>query len=123
MGLINGTLHVRMELRAGRSLDAVIRPEDLIAIRHRHSFIWMSTGVTARKREMAGRMPILSYDDVLETRSKHSDPSHDLVSVHDGKTAARAEVNLRINDDQGVRRPDCFVIGDLLSAQYHLLQS
>jgi hypothetical protein len=59
---------------------------------------------------MAGRMPILRQDHVLEPRREPIDQRHDLVAASDREAPFRAEVVLYIDHQQNVLVADREVI-------------
>ncbi len=50
---------------------------------------------------MARRVPVLRQHPHLVVRKQRVDRRHDLVAAGDGKCAARAEIVLHVDDDQG----------------------
>ena len=49
---------------------------------------------------MAGRMPVLRHDEMVEILRQRVDQRHHLVAASNRKRAARAEIVLYIDDDQ-----------------------
>lgn len=93
---------VTVEIGAGCSLDGVIGPEVLGAI---GGFDGVGEGVLLVRRcerDVAGGVPVLSEDDVVELCSESVDTGDDLVATTDGKGAAGHEVVLHVDDEEGV---------------------
>ena len=95
-----------MEGGAGRALDAMIRPQHLLAIRHPHRLERRPAGMAAGERAVAGGMPVLRHHDMREARGEVGDRRHHRVPVRHREPAAGTEVNLRIDDDEGICRGD-----------------
>ncbi|MNV93810.1 hypothetical protein D3C71_1885420 [compost metagenome] len=49
---------------------------------------------------MAGRVPVLRQDHMLEPPDEIVDRRHDLIASGNGKRSARAEIVLHVDDDQ-----------------------
>src|SRR6188508_1089971 len=92
-----------MQRRAPRSLDAVIRPEHLLAVAQPRGLERLLAGMARSERGMARGMPVLGDDDVLELAREAIDERHDLVAALHFERAARAEVVLHVDDDQAIR--------------------
>src|SRR5206468_1065864 len=54
------------------------------------------------KRLVAGRMPVLGQDDMLEAAGERVDDRHYLVAARHGEGAARTEIVLDVDDDEDV---------------------
>jgi len=92
-----------MQGRASRSLDAVIRPEHLLAVAQSRGLERLLAGVARSERGMARGMPVLGDDDVLELAREAIDERHDLVAALHFERAAGTEVVLHVDDDQAIR--------------------
>ena len=57
-----------------------------------------------RERDVAGRVPVLRDDDVLERRRELVDDRHDLLAVFDRQRAAGDEAVLHVDDEQRALR-------------------
>src|SRR6266436_7008728 len=99
-------LQTVVELRAGRALNAMIRPQDLLSVVDGDGLEWTLAPVRRCKRAVAGRMPILRQHHVPEARCDAIDDRHDFVAARNGKLAARTEVILDGDHQQDVAFAD-----------------
>ena len=92
-----------MEFGAGAALNAEIGPEDLRAKGHVDHLKRGFAGMLAGEAGMAFGVPVLGQDDSGEIVFHQGvDARHDLIPAIDCKGAARAEVILQVDDDEGV---------------------
>ncbi len=98
-------IQASVQIGARRALDAVIRPENLLAVGKIHCFERSLAWVRRGKAGMVFRMPVLRQDHSLETRGDAIDDRYDLVSPRNGKGAATTEVVLDIDDEKSVAFP------------------
>jgi hypothetical protein len=81
----------------------VVGPEGLCAV---GSFDGVSEGVLAGVRagegDVIAGMPVLGKDDVVELRGESVDAGENGVAVGNGERAAGEEVELHIDDEEGV---------------------
>ena len=99
-------LERRMKLRAARALHAMRRPERLRAVRELDGFVGLFAGMRRGKGRMIGRMPVLSKNDVLESRRDAMDGRDDLVAAGNGERAAGAKIILHVDNEEDVVRID-----------------
>ena len=97
-----GDVERGMELRAARVLHAVIGPERLRAVGRVDGLIRLRAGVSAGKRDVRGRVPVLRQQNVREDPRQRVDEGNDLVAARDPQRAAGAEVVLQVDDEQRV---------------------
>src|SRR5688500_4340132 len=83
------SLGVKSGARA--SLDAVVEPKDLRAVRELDRLEGFLSGMGRGERSMAARVPVLRQHDVLEARGEAVDQRHDLVAPGHGERAPRTE--------------------------------
>ena len=84
----------------------MVRPQDLGAVGQLDRFVRLSAWVRGGKRQMAGRVPILRQDHVLEPRRKPIDQRHHLMAVRHREAAVGAEIVLDIDDQQNIAVAD-----------------
>ena len=89
-----------MKIRAEAALDAVIRPQCLLAIGHGDRLERLAAGMAGRKARMAGRMPVLRQHDMFGIADHVVDQRHDLVAAGNRQRAAGAEIVLQVDDDE-----------------------
>lgn len=91
-----------MKRCAGGPLDAMVRPENLIAVRKLDSierfFVFMARG----ERMVPGRVPVLGQHDVFEVIDETIDHRDDFVASRDGQRPSREKVVLRVYYDKGL---------------------
>ena len=95
-----------MELRSVRALDAVIGPEALLPSGRGDYVVWLAAGVGGGEGDVAGRVPVLREDDVLEAPRDAVDRRDHGIAVGYGQRAAGAEIVLHIGDEQDVASGD-----------------
>ena len=95
-----------MELRAVRTLHAVIGPQGLFAVAHLYLIEGAFSLMRAGEGMMSRRMPVLGEDDVFEMRRDLVDYRDDLVTARDGQRSAGAEVVLHVDDEEDILRGD-----------------
>jgi len=95
-------VEVAVEGCAFRVLNAVVRPQHLIAIRQRDRLKRRFAGMGTGERLVTGRVPVLSQDDMRESRDKPVDQRHDLVAARHCQRPTRAEIVLNIDDQEKV---------------------
>lgn len=91
------------ECGAGRALEAVDRPQRLRAVGgfdgvDEGALAWVRVG----KGDMAGGVPVLGEEDVVEAAGERVDAGEEDVAFGDGERAAGQEVGLHVDDKQGV---------------------
>ena len=89
-----------MESGAVAALDAMVGPQRLAAVVHHDGLEGLLALVAGREARMAGRMPVLRHDEMVEILGQRVDQRHHLVAAGNRKRAARAEIVLYIDDDQ-----------------------
>ena len=96
-------VEIGVELGALGVLDAVVGPQSLFAVGRvycvRKGFEVMSAG----EGDVIAGMPVLGEDDVVEAGGEGVDAGDDGVAVGDSERAAGEEVELYVDDEQGVR--------------------
>jgi hypothetical protein len=97
-----GNVEIGMKLRAGRALNTVVRPERLLVVRRVDCVGKGFEVVGAGEGDVARGVPVLGEDDVVEAGSERVDTGNDLVAVGNGQRAAGHEVNLHVDDQEGV---------------------
>ena len=99
-----GMRHVelRVKARPRRSLHAVVRPQNLRAVRDLDRVERAPAGMRAGERSMPGGMPVLGQDHMGEGSRQPVDRGDDRVAVGHRERAARAEIVLDIDDQQNV---------------------
>lgn len=95
-----------MEGRAKGALDSVIGPEGLRAVTEFDLLERALAGMTAGKRSVGRRVPVLGEDDVTEERRDLVDRRDDGIAVGNGELATGTEVVLHIDDEKDVLRSD-----------------
>ena len=93
-------LQLRMERRARRALDTMIRPQRLLAIGHLDRFKRPRARMRGGKGAVALWVPILGQCDMVEALGKAIDDRHHGVTVGNRKRAAGAEIVLHVDDQQ-----------------------
>jgi hypothetical protein len=101
-----------MKLRAVAALDTMVRPQRLLAITKLYLLEGPLPRVGTGERPMAGWVPVLGEDDVLEERRDFVDDGDDFIAARDGELPAGAEIVLHVDDDEEV------VMGDVHRAAY-----
>src|SRR5581483_8919106 len=91
-------LERRREGRPGRSLDAVVRPEDLGQSAELGEVAWLSPRVARGEASVARRMPVLGGDDQVEAALQPVRDGDDLVAARNRQRAARQEVVLDVDE-------------------------
>src|SRR5262245_52238251 len=99
-------LQTVVELRTGRVLNAMIRPQDLLSVVDRDGLEWTFVAMRRCERVVAGRMPILRQHHMPETRGDAIDDRHDFMAARNGEFATWTEVILDIDDQQDVAVAD-----------------
>jgi len=94
-------VEIGMKRGAGRTGDTVDRPEDLLDAADEPMIERPGRGVRDGERAMTGWMPVLREHADRGPGKKPVDQRYDGVAVRNGQGAARAEVVLEIDDDQG----------------------
>ncbi len=89
-----------MELGARRPFDAVVGPQRLRAVFHLDGLEGLPAGMAAGERGVPLGMPVLGQDHMRKTPRQAVDRRHDGVALWHGKRTARAEIELRVGDDQ-----------------------
>jgi len=102
-----GDVEVGVKVCARSALDAVIGPEGLRAVGDFGGGEGRGTGVGRSERDVAGGVPVLGEDDVLEALAEAVDEGDDLVTIFDGERAAGsidggAEVVLDVDHEECV---------------------
>jgi len=95
-----------MELRSLAALDAMLRPEHLLAIRHRDHFERPLAGMARGEGGMPRRVPVLRHHHMGEALRQRVDDRHDLVAAGNRQLAAGTEIVLDVDDDQSGPRID-----------------
>src|SRR5438132_1133891 len=90
------------------ALDAVVRPEDLRAVRELDRLERLLAGMGGGKRHVSRRVPVLGEDDVPEGRRDAVDDRDDLVAAVHRQRAPGDEAVLDVDDQEHVvpARPD-----------------
>jgi len=99
----------RMEFSAGRSLNAVVRPESLRAVRSFDGVRKRLLAVSAGERDVTAWVPVLGKDDVVELLRKGVDAGNDGIAITDFEGSAdaidcREKVALHVDDEESVVR-------------------
>ena len=61
-----GDVEIAAELRSGRALDAVVRPQDLAAVGQLDRLVGLAAGIGRGEGVVPGGMPVLCQDDVAK---------------------------------------------------------
>jgi len=91
-----------MEVCARGVLDTVFGPECLRTVCHLDSFVVFFAGMCTGEGDVPAGVPVLGEDDMLELLRDGINEGNNLVTFIDGECAARAEVVLDVDDDQGI---------------------
>ena len=92
-----------MKTRTGRADHAMLRPQHLLAVFHLDRAEGRGARMVVGKAGMVGRMPVLCQDHGVIIGHQVVDGGHDFVAAGDGKAASGAEIDLRVDHDQGCR--------------------
>ncbi len=85
------------------ALNAVVGPERLRAVGGFNRVgEGVLAGVGAGEGDVVAGVPVLGEDGVVEARSKRVDTGEDGIGVRDGKGAPWEEVELHVDDEEGV---------------------
>lgn len=96
-------VQVSGKLGAGRPLDAVVWPQNLIEAFNRDHLANRMAVVLTHERLMVGRVPVLCGDDEVVVRHPSIRDGHDLVAIRYRQSAAGQEVVLDVYEDEGFR--------------------
>lgn len=91
-----------VDLGTGSALDAVVGPEVLGAVRSLDGVGEREKAVGAGEGDMAAGVPVLGEEYVVEARGEGVDPGDDGVAAWDRERAAGEEVELHVDDEEGV---------------------
>ena len=90
-----------MERRAGRPLNAMVRPQRLVAVME--PLRCEGLGAVGRsERCVAGGMPVLGHDDMGEAADERVDGRNDRISLVDRQRPAGHEIGLQVDRQQNV---------------------
>ncbi len=84
------------------TLNAVIGPQYLFAIRHDDHIEGLMPRMARRKGKMSRGMPVLGQDHMHKPAGKTIDDGNHCFPLRHGECAAGAEIVLNIDDEQGV---------------------
>lgn len=101
-----GDLQVLVKFGPWRSLNTMIRPENLRPIRDLDDLIRLSPGMCGGERRVPSRVPILSQQYMLETAGKPVDQRYDLIAARDAESGSRTEIVLNVDHKQDIARPN-----------------
>ncbi len=93
---------IRVEGRALGPLHAMVRPEHLRAIGHVDGLEGRLAGMAGGEGGMPGRMPVLAEDHGPVFGHQRVDRRHHRIAIRNRERAARAEIVLDVDHDQGV---------------------
>ncbi len=99
-------VEVVAELGAGRTLDAMVRPQDLRAVGDVDQLERLAAGVVRSERLVVRRVPILGQDNVAKLSSQTVDHRDDLVAVRHRQRTLRTKVVLDVDDEKNVAFAD-----------------
>lgn len=85
-----------------RPLDAVVRPEGLLAVRHRRDVIGRLTLVLRREGGVRGRVPVLRHHHALELLDHRVHQREDLGPARHLQGPARHEIHLQVDHEEAV---------------------
>ena len=78
----------------------MIRPQDLVSVRQPNRFERLCPSMRRSKRDMLGRMPVLSQHDVRKGPGDPIYDRHDLLALLYREASARKETVLNIDHDE-----------------------
>src|SRR6516225_10061741 len=81
-------------------LDAMIRPQDLVSVSQLNRFERLRPRMRRSKRDMLGRMPVLSHHDVRKGRGDPIYDRHGLLALLYREASSAKETVLNINHDE-----------------------
>src|SRR6267142_8303 len=91
-----------MKGRTGRALHAMVGPQRLRTIGHGDGLERRRTRMARSERAVAGWMPVLRQNHMIETLGEPVDDRHDRVALADSQGAIRAEIVLHVDDQQQI---------------------
>src|SRR6266436_8169470 len=97
-----GHVELWVKARPRLPLHAVVRPQNLRAVRDFDGIERASAGVRAGKRSMSRRVPVLGQDHMGEGSRQPVDRGDDRIAIGHGERTAGAEIVLDIDDQQNV---------------------
>src|SRR6266851_1562823 len=95
---------VLAELRARRSLYAMVRPQHLLAVGQVNDVKRFGARMRGGERDVALRVPVLRHHDVQEPGGEAIDDRHDLVAPGHSERATWDEAVLHVDDDEDIAR-------------------
>lgn len=94
-------MELAWELGSFASLNAVGGPEDLLEAVEVDFFPDFFVGMVTSEASVVGGVPVLGRDDEVVCRHQFVDDGDNVISFRDGKVAAREEVVLDVDDEEG----------------------
>src|SRR5690606_32369188 len=99
-----GDVEIGVEGGAVGALHAMVRPEHLIAIVGADRLERLPARMRRGEGAVAGRVPVLGQDHVLEAPREPVYQRHDGIALGHGERAAGAEIVLDVDDEEDVGR-------------------
>src|SRR5215467_6635115 len=90
-----------------RSLHAMVRPQNLLAIRHLDRVERLLAGMRTGERGVPRGMPVLGQDYMRESGSQLVDHRDDRITIGNRERSAEAEIVLDVDDQKDLTIVPC----------------